>query len=85
MKSRFLICFVLFSRGFHRSVRRPEEECITEWPGFAPARTFAGYISRSASTSTTTLRRGISALSACASIPRSAALSALRELAFRMM
>ncbi len=44
----------------------------------------AAYMSRCASTSTTTLRRGTFAASTCASIPRSAAFSSLREAAFRM-
>jgi len=42
------------------------------------------HINRSASTSTTRLRRGTPSLSACASIARSAALSALREAALRI-
>jgi Zn-dependent protease len=43
------------------------------------------HINRSASTSTTSARRGISARSAWANMPRKAALSALREPAFRIM
>src|ERR1035438_9111770 len=44
----------------------------------------APYISRSASTSTTRLRRGIPAPSACANIPRSATFNALRDPAFKI-
>ena len=43
------------------------------------------HISRSASTSTIRLRRGIPASSARLSIPRNASLSALREALFKIM
>lgn len=42
------------------------------------------HINRSASTSTTRLRRGTPACSACASMPRNAALRALRDDAFKI-
>ena len=43
------------------------------------------HISRSASTSTTMLRRGTPAVSAWTSIPRSVAFSAFRDVAFNIM
>ena len=47
--------------------------------------TAGGHIRRSASTSTIKLRRGIDAPSAWLSMPRSAALSDLRDAAFKIM
>ena len=69
-------------RDFSVPNSRNSAEVFSHAEGRQPHRCL--HISRSASTSTTRFRRGTPASSACASIPRSAAFSALRDAAFRI-